>query len=230
MSKKAIKESLRRDLDALVRAGHKKAVAKRILNEVIAEVGSEYQIGMLVQYHADGLRAGYVADVPTAGQVKIQPIGPSGAEEPSTKYVKLENVVKIVPTPKENTMTAIAAKATSLKAAAETKLKAQAENLIKNLAAKVPGAKAAVTAKPAKAAKAPKATKAPAAPKTKRDGFTDEMAITVVAKENPGREGTKRFAWFALYAKTKTVGKYLAAGGDRGYLKFDAGKGFIKIK
>jgi len=46
----------------------------------------------------------------------------------------------------------------------------------------------------------------------------------------PGRAGTKRHAWFELYSKCKTVGKYLEAGGGRGYLTADVSDGYIEIK
>lgn len=52
----------------------------------------------------------------------------------------------------------------------------------------------------------------------------------VVLVENPGRAGTKRHAWFELYSKCKTVGKYLEAGGGRGYLTADVSDGYIEIK
>jgi hypothetical protein len=45
--------------------------------------------------------------------------------------------------------------------------------------------------------------------------------IKLLVKENPGREGSKRAAWYDLYKTSKTVGDYLDAGGDAGYLNAD---------
>lgn len=56
-----------------------------------------------------------------------------------------------------------------------------------------------------------------------------DAKITVLAEGNPKREGTKAHAAFALYAKAKTVGDYLAAGGTTVDLHWDEDKKLIKI-
>lgn len=71
-----------------------KAEAEAAVSSAIEKEG--YRINQLVQYYDEGLRAGYLADVPSAGQVWIQPIGPRGAELPLRKHVKLENVVSVI--------------------------------------------------------------------------------------------------------------------------------------
>ncbi len=53
--------------------------------------------------------------------------------------------------------------------------------------------------------------------------------IKLLVKENPGREGSKRHAWYELYKTCKTVGDYLDAGGDAGYLRRDQKEERISI-
>jgi hypothetical protein len=62
-------------------------------------------------------------------------------------------------------------------------------------------------------------------------GFEPDQKIVVLAKENPGREGTKRHDWFATYMqKGMTVGRFVETvkESDRsnalGYLKNDVEK------
>lgn len=100
--------------------------------------------------------------------------------------------------------------------------------------AKVPAAKKAAPA-PAKKAAAPakKAApaKAPAAKKTNpgNSKFGRDDVITVLAKENPKRAGSKAHDMFELYKTCKTVGAYLDKGGNSGYLNYDVGAGFVKV-
>ncbi len=97
-------------------------------------------------------------------------------------------------------------------------------------AAKKTAAKKTVETKPAKAAaKKTVEKKATSTGAGRTTLFSPTAKIKVVQKENPGREGTKRHEWYELYRTSKTVADYIAAGGDRGYLKFDSGKGFIEI-
>lgn len=106
----------------------------------------------------------------------------------------------------------------------------------------VPAAPAKKAAKPApapeKPSKAPKAEKPAKASKAESNGqrgrtgsFRPEQKIILIQKENPRREGTQAHEWYELYrVKGQTVGGYLEAGGDRGYLKNDFEKrGLIKI-
>lgn len=53
--------------------------------------------------------------------------------------------------------------------------------------------------------------------------------ITLLAKENPKREGSNAFKKFELYKKHKTVKAFLEAGGKRSSLRYDAKKGYIKL-
>ena len=54
--------------------------------------------------------------------------------------------------------------------------------------------------------------------------------ITVLFKENPGREGTKSFDARAKYKTGQTVADYIQAGGDPGYVRHDVAKGYISLK
>ena len=60
--------------------------------------------------------------------------------------------------------------------------------------------------------------------------YAPEAVITVMAKENPKREGSKAHKEFELYKKAKTVADYVRLGGTLGYLNYDASAGFIKVK
>lgn len=87
------------------------------------------------------------------------------------------------------------------------------------------------------AAKAPakKAAAAPARTASAR-GFQDDQTITLVAKENPKREGTTAHGVFALYKTGMTVGAFrekadkLDDNNSGAHLRWDTKKGFIKIK
>ncbi len=57
----------------------------------------------------------------------------------------------------------------------------------------------------------------------------DGDVIKVLAKENPKRAGSESFKRFALYAKNKTVGAFLKAGGSRSDLRYDSEHKFISI-
>jgi hypothetical protein len=77
--------------------------------------------------------------------------------------------------------------------------------------------------------------KAPRAAATGVGGFDDAQTITVVAAENPYREGTKAFNTFGLFAKAKTVGKFREMSADKaqyetGYIRYSSRDGHIKIK
>jgi hypothetical protein len=60
-------------------------------------------------------------------------------------------------------------------------------------------------------------------------GYKPEAKITVLAKENPKREGSASYKEFELYRKHKTVGAFLAAGGTSASLRWDSEHKFIKI-
>ncbi len=53
--------------------------------------------------------------------------------------------------------------------------------------------------------------------------------ITLLAKENPKREGSNAYKKFELYKKHKTIKAYLEAGGKRSSLRYDSKKGYIKL-
>lgn len=85
-----------------------------------------------------------------------------------------------------------------------------------------------------KTTKTARAPKTPREPKTKReDRFPEDGVIVVLAKENPRRgEAAKRFE---LYKPDMTVAQYSKKfeGGRKEalvHLRWDLGKGFIKIK
>lgn len=119
-------------------------------------------------------------------------------------------------------MTAIAAKATSIKETAAKKLEAKAEVAKANLSKKpVKGQDAA--AKPAKKAVVAKEAK----PSKKED--TGAKKIKVLVKENPKREGSASFKTFALYAKSKTVAEFIKAGGTMADIRWDVNKEFISL-
>jgi hypothetical protein len=89
------------------------------------------------------------------------------------------------------------------------------------------------TAKPKPAAKkapakkaAPKTEKAPA---VRAATYPETAKITVLVKENPKREGSAAYGRFALYGKNRTVGAFLAAGGARIDLSYDAARGYVAI-
>lgn len=84
----------------------------------------------------------------------------------------------------------------------------------------------------AKAKKAVKKTAAKKAVKkangTARGNFRDKV-ITVVASENPHRDGTNAHAQFKKYSKGLTVAKALEKGLSRPYIYHDMWKGYIKL-
>jgi len=85
------------------------------------------------------------------------------------------------------------------------------------------------TAKPPRVvergAKAPKAT-----PKRGRAAkYPDDAKITLLAKENPKREGSKAHKKFALYETGMTVGEFIAKGGNLADVAWDARKNFISV-
>lgn len=58
----------------------------------------------------------------------------------------------------------------------------------------------------------------------------DARVITVLAKENPKRPGSKAHARFALYRTGMTVGEWLEAGGTMSCLAYDLEHEFIEVK
>jgi hypothetical protein len=76
----------------------------------------------------------------------------------------------------------------------------------------------------AKAAKADKPKKEP-----KATAAADTRKITVVTKECPYREGSKRAASWAALKGAKTVADYVAAGGAAKYVSRWEGEGHIKL-
>lgn len=124
---------------------------------------------------------------------------------------------------------------TSTEAAAESKkpTAGKAKNAAKKAASKAPAKKAASKTATTKSAKKT------ATPQAKKDGpgrpgaapkYPLTATITVVAKENPKRPGSKAHKEFEFYKKAKTVGDYVKMGGTLSYLNYDAKAGFIKVK
>ena len=80
---------------------------------------------------------------------------------------------------------------------------------------------------------AEKSTKkaAPVAEKSgpgRKSAFSDDMKITVVAKENPKR--AKAAERFALYKNGMTIGEYVKAGGTVADIRWDVKQNFISVK
>jgi hypothetical protein len=114
----------------------------------------------------------------------------------------------------------------------ETKMATAKKTTVKAAAKKAgkPAAKAA--AAPAKKAGKPAAKAAAPAEATpgkrgRAAKFSDDAKIKVVVEGNPKRgTAAKRFE---LYKTSKTVGDYLAAGGLKADVNWDAGKGWITV-
>lgn len=141
---------------------------------------------------------------------------------------------KPIPRKQENVMSEAQATATAKKSTAPVKAakpevtaKAPAKKAAEKSAAPVKN-KAAdkKEAAPAKDKKADKGAKT-SAPRAGKFAETDK--IVVLAKENPKRANTKAYDNFELYKKSKTVGDFVKAGGDTGYMGFDHKSGFIKV-
>lgn len=62
-----------------------------------------------------------------------------------------------------------------------------------------------------------------------KGGFALTDKITLVKKENPFREGTKCFNWYALYKPKMTVEAAIEAGVPRHHIRWDKKLGYIKI-
>jgi hypothetical protein len=113
-----------------------------------------------------------------------------------------------------------------------TKILKQAAKKKAPKVAKAPKAPKEVAPADTKKSKAKKAKLAEAArERTSWGGYEADARIIVIAKENPGREGTKRHGWFATYQeKGMTVGKFVATvepsdlSNALGYLKNDVEK------
>lgn len=63
----------------------------------------------------------------------------------------------------------------------------------------------------------------------RRVKHTNDLVITVNAKENPKRKGSRCHGEFALYKNGMTVGQYLKAGGSRAGIRWDVDHGFISV-
>jgi len=70
---------------------------------------------------------------------------------------------------------------------------------------------------------------APAPSVTVETPDTDSAKITLLAESNPKREGSAAHGRFALYKSGMTVSEYLAAGGTRSDLRWDAARNFVRI-
>ena len=84
------------------------------------------------------------------------------------------------------------------------------------------------------AAPAQKKAKAPAAERSGRRGpppaFPDSGKIKVLVAENPKKKGTLTHARFEFYKTAKTVGEFMALGGRREDVIWDAKKGFVEVR
>ncbi len=60
--------------------------------------------------------------------------------------------------------------------------------------------------------------------------YPDEYVIRVLVDDNPKRPGSRSHGEFALYKTGMTVSEYLAAGGSRAGINWDAERGFIAVE
>lgn len=93
-------------------------------------------------------------------------------------------------------------------------------------------AKKADTGKKAKKTKDKKAKKTKKAKETKgrQGGISRDAVITVRAKTNPRRPGTKTHERFALYKTGMTVAAFIKKGGRMRDVRKDKANGHIKVK
>jgi len=59
--------------------------------------------------------------------------------------------------------------------------------------------------------------------------YPDEAKITLLAKENPKREGSASHKRFGLYKTGMTVGEFISKGGTLADVAWDARKNFISV-
>lgn len=90
-------------------------------------------------------------------------------------------------------------------------------------------AKKSASKKTASKKTAEKKTAAKRGRPSKREQLGQQI-ISVVAKENPKREGTRAFKQFSLYKDGMTVEDFIKAGGRPSALRYDTEKGFIKLR
>ena len=232
LSKKALRKQNKERVAHLERQGFSRKQAQEVVahTDKLAPEGT-FIPGMMVQFYFMGLRLGYIADVPQAGAVRIQPLGPKGAEFPSRVTVRLSDVHAVEEQylkHGENTMTAIAAKAKELKQQGDQQREQKAAKLAENLGKKAKTA-AAKEAAPATKKKAPKAAK-----KAGRQSL-EETAKISAGKESPYREGSARAELLNKALKAKTVGAFLKSAGEpsggsaRAYLNLFVREGVVKI-
>ncbi len=253
-SKKALRKQNKERVAHLERQGFSRKQAQEVVahtDKLVPE--GAFIPGMMVQFYLLGLRLGYVADSPHAGAVRIQPLGPKGAELPSRVTVRLSDVHAVEEQylkHGENAMTAIAKKDAELKQQGDQHREEKAAKLAENLA-KAQTAKKAKTAAAKEAApatktlwsepdcmlyekEAPKAAKKAATKKVGRQSF-EETAKISAGKESPYREGSARAELLNKALKAETVGAFLKAAGEpsggsaRAYLNLFAREGVIKI-
>jgi hypothetical protein len=60
--------------------------------------------------------------------------------------------------------------------------------------------------------------------------YPDSAKITLLVKENPGREGTRSHEYFETARASPTVGEYREAGGAANYLRWFKGRGKLEIR
>ena len=73
-------------------------------------------------------------------------------------------------------------------------------------------------------------TSTPAARKPSRAPLPAEARIVWLVDANPKTPGSKSFERFAKYFGTKTVGEYLAAGGLRADITWEAAREFLRVE
>ena len=178
-------------VDNLVSSGVMSATeAEETVTRVIQD-REGYKKGELVQYHAEGLRAGYLVEPPQDGVALVLPIVPRGKKAESAVKVRLADLVTVGGTPKF----------------APEDIMAEVESVAKKSAKKNKKA-AGKTAAPKKAASS-KGT-------GKRLSFPPEakIAANYDEKKLPYREGSARATLLLLAANAGTVEKFLKKAGE----------------
>lgn len=89
--------------------------------------------------------------------------------------------------------------------------------------------KAAAKSKTKVKEEAPAEVEAPKKKSEKVSPINASGKIKLLVKDNPKRPGSASFDFFEIYKKVKTVDEFLAAGGRKADLKYDADHGFISL-
>ena len=186
--------------------------------------GSRVAVGLVPPEILKTLRTLTDVDVIKAANQLLNPVVPSVPVTPvaASHLTAVLHCKELIPAMVEATVSARTSKFAA-------PAKAETKKFTKTVVAEKPAKKAVVKAeKPAKKS-------AKAASNGGGSRFTDDMKITVVAKENPYNPGSKAANTFTLFAKAKTVGKFKEMAADKtkfeaGYLRYSSRDGYITVK